>query len=471
MKNILGILLILISNLVYSQKEHKIDSLKTVLSHTKIDTNRVITLQLLSEEYHSKMEYDIAFKYTTDGLTLARKLKYKRGIVNHLVNASGYYVRRQNQIKALELIFEAYKIAEEENFQRETLQVLTGISFAYTSFDDYREAIKYKIKHLKQYEIIIRDANYRKNNFDKLNIDSTKIAQSISTLSFYHIKINELDSAFYFGNKALAYANRISKKDPSILAYPMNCMGISYRLSGDFHKALDFFRKSIQQSELSKIKKNKITNLYKSYWEIAIIKSELSQKDSSIYYAEKALSLCKQLKWDKDALEIQILLAENFSGIDNEKAIYYYQQSSILRDSLYDKEKTEQIKNITFIEQERQKELEEQKRIKEEERQKQIQFTLLAIGILMIIILFISLSRSFITGEKVNAYFATLALLMVFEFFNLLSSPYIGLYTANIPALSFVSAIIMALILSPLQRRFKNWLTSIMQKKKAKIKN
>ena len=48
--------------------------------------------------------------------------------------------------------------------------------------------------------------------------------------------------------------------------------------------------------------------------------------------------------------------------------------------------------------------------------------------------------------------------------------PYIGLITANIPALSFVTAICMALILSPVQGRFKKWLTTIMKKKRLKMK-
>ena len=469
-KYIFVLLFLAFSLNVNAQSRPKIDSLKTVLAHSKPDTNQVNILQQIAEEYSNVLEYDTAFKYTSIGLNLSRKLKYTRGIVTHLINSSGYYVRRQNQTKALELILEAYKIAEEENLQKETLQALTGISFAYTSFNDYREAIKYKFKQWKKYEILIHDPEYRKNNFEKLNSDSLKVSQSIATLSFYHLKINELDSAFFYGKRAFAYANSIRKKDASFLAYPINCLGFAYRLSDNSDSAMVLFRKSIQQSQLSTIKKNKITNLYKSYWEIAIIFSESHQADSSIYYAELALSYCKQLKWDKDALEIQSLLAKNYTGIDNSKAVYYYQQSSVLRDSLYNKEKTEQLQNITFNEQERQKELEEQKRIKEEERKKQIQYSLIALSIFIIIILFMALSRSLITSEKVNAYFATLALLMVFEFLNLMIGPYIGLITSNVPALSFVTAICMALILSPLQGRFKKWLTSMMQKKKERIK-
>jgi hypothetical protein len=468
-KYIISILFFAISVNISAQTHLKIDSLKIVLANSKPDTNQVLFLDQIAGEYSSIMEYDSVFKYTSIGLKISRKLNYKWGIVTHLINLSGCYVRRQNQTKALELVLEAYKIAEEENLHKQTALALTGICFVYTSFNDYREAIKYKFKEWKKYDFLIQDPEYRKNNFERLNRDSLKVSQSIATLSFFYLKLNELDSAFFYGKRAFAFANSIRKKDASFLAYPINCLGIAYRLSGNSDSAMILFRKSIQQSQLSTIKKNKVSNIYKSYWEIAIIFSDSHQADSSIYYAEIALSYCKQLKWDKDALEIQSLLAENYSGIDNNKAVYYYQQSSELRDSLYNKEKTEQLQNITFNEQERQKELELQKRIKEEERRKQIQYSLIALSIFIIIILFMSLSRSLITSEKVNAYFATLALLMVFEFLNLMIGPYIGLITANVPALSFVTAICMALILSPLQGRFKKWLTSMMQKKKERI--
>ena len=460
MKNILLLLLFILLQQVdaHAQSHSKIDSLKNLLKSSKADTSQVIVLDQIAEEYSKILEYDTAYKFTDIGLKLARKLKYNKGIVYHLINSSGYYVRRQNQTKALELIFEAYKIAEEENLPKETVNALSGISFAYTSFNDYREAIKYKFKQWRKHEVLIRDPEYRKNNFEKLNRDSLMISQSIATLSFYHIKLNELDSAFYYGKKAFAYANSIHKKDPAFLAYPLNCIGFAYRLSKKTDSAMVFFRKSINQSQLSTIKKYKITNLYKSYWEIAIIFSQSNQNDSSIYYAEQSLSYCKQLKWDKDALEIQSLLAKNYSGIDNNKAVLYYQSSASLRDSLYNKEKTEQLQNITFNENERQKEIENQRKLAEEKRRKQINYTIIGLSIFLFLICFIALSRSIITSEKVNTLLAGLAVMMVFKFSNMLMDPYIEFKISDNPAILFFTAIVTASILSPIQKPIKKWL-------------
>ena len=70
------------------------------------------------------------------------------------------------------------------------MSVLSGISFAYTSFNDYKEAIKYKFKEWKKREALILDQKYRENNLEKLNNDSLRISLSIAKLSFYHLKIN-----------------------------------------------------------------------------------------------------------------------------------------------------------------------------------------------------------------------------------------------------------------------------------------
>jgi len=468
-KNIIAILFWAISFSVNAQSNHKIDSLKIQLQLSKQDTSRVNILDELAGEYNNIIAYDTAYKYTKTGLYLARKLKYNKGIVIHLKNICDYYVRKQNQTKALETIFEAYKITEEKNLDYESIQVLAGISFAYISFNNYKEAIKYKFKEWKKRESLINNPIYRKNNTDKLNGDSLHISVSISNLCNFHLHLKQIDSAFLYGKKSLGYVNNIHKKDPFFLAYILNNLGYAYRLKGKSDSAMFYFRNSIAQSNMSKRKLGKINCLYKSYWEISILFSDAHQIDSSNYYAELALSLCQQSKWDKDALEIETLLAKNYSGLDNSKAVYYYQQSSALRDSLYNKEKTEQLQNLTTNEKERQDELENQRKLAEEKKRKQIHYSIIGISILLFIIFFISLNRSIITSEKVNTFLATLAIMMTFKFSNMLIDPFIEFKISDNPSISFFTAIALAAALSPVQKIIQKWLKEKMLAK-AKIK-
>ena len=468
-KNILAILFFATSICISAQSNHKIDSLKIAVQLTKQDTNQVKILDQIAGEYGIIMEYDTAYQYAKIGLKLARKLKYNKGIVIHLKNLCDYYVRNQNQSKALEVIFEAYKITQEEDLVFESLQVLAGISNTYVSFNNYKEAIKYKFKELKKRESLINNPVYRKNNAEKLNGDSIRVSTALANLSHYYLKINQIDSGVFYGKKALNYTNIIQKKDPINLAYIHNGLGIAYHQAGKSDSAMVLFRKSIEQAQLSKKKRNKLNVLESSYWEIAILFRDTRQIDSSNYYAELALTICQQIKWYKDALEIQLLLAKNYSGIDNTKAVFYYQQSFILRDSLYNKEKTEQLQNLTSNEKERQEEFEIQRKLEEEKRRKQLNYTIIGVSILLFIIVFIALSRSIITSEKLNAFLSTIAVMMTFKFSNMLLDPFVEFKISDNPSISFFTAIATAAALSPVQKYIRKWLKAkMLAKAKAK---
>ena len=182
-----------------------------------------------------------------------------------------------------------------------------------------------------------------------------------------------------------------------------------------------------------------------------------------------ALTICQQIKWYKDALEIQLLLAKNYSGIDNTKAVFYYQQSFILRDSLYNKEKTEQLQNLTSNEKERQEEFEIQRKLEEEKRRKQLNYTIIGVSILLFIIVFIALSRSIITSEKLNAFLSTIAVMMTFKFSNMLLDPFVEFKISDNPSISFFTAIATAAALSPVQKYIRKWLKAkMLAKAKAK---
>lgn len=460
MKNIFLLLFFIFFRQVdtLAQSYSKIDSLKNLLKSSKEDTSQVYLFDYIAGEYDGLMEYDSSYAYSEAGLNLSQELKFNKGIVIHLINCSGNLVRKHNQKKALELIFEAYKIAVEQNFELETLQALTRIAFIYSSFSNYQEAIKYKVLQWKKQEALLNNELYRKNNAKKLNGDSIKILEQISSLSFYYLKVNKTDSANFYAKKAIMYGNYIHKKDSRFMAYPLNCLGIAFRLSGNKDSALAYFRNSINQSLLSKSKKGVISNLFRSYWEIAILQNEGGERDSSIYNAELALHLVKKLKSDKDILDIEFFLAKLYSGFDNNKAVLYYQSSASLRDSLYNKEKTEQLQNITFNENERQKEIENQRKLAEEKRRKQINYAIIGLSIFLFLICFIALSRSIITSEKVNTLLAGLAVMMVFKFSNMLMDPYIEFKISDNPAILFFTAIVTASILSPIQKPIKKWL-------------
>ncbi len=86
----------------------------------------------------------------------------------------------------------------------------------------------------------------------------------------------------------------------------------------------------------------------------------------------------------------------------------------ITKDSLFNMEKMKNIQALSFREELRQQK--SGRKNKNRGRRKQnIQLVLIALGIVTIIILFLLLSRGFITNTKAIEYFGVIALLIVFE--------------------------------------------------------
>jgi hypothetical protein len=84
-----------------------------------------------------------------------------------------------------------------------------------------------------------------------------------------------------------------------------------------------------------------------------------------------------------------------------------------------------------------------------EERTHNIQYTLIAIGIISFVILFLLLSHSTITNTRVITFLSILALLVVFEFLNLLLHPFLERVTHHSPLLMILELVCLAYTAPP----------------------
>jgi hypothetical protein len=123
---------------------------------------------------------------------------------------------------------------------------------------------------------------------------------------------------------------------------------------------------------------------------------------------------------------------------------------------------------MAFEENVRQQQALEEKLIAEEQRKQNIQYAMIALGIITFIILFLLLSRSFITNTKLIEFFGVIALLIVFEFLNLLLHPFLESKTHHSPLLMLLSLVCIAALLVPLHHRIEKWSTNkLVEKNKA----
>ncbi|MBK6635787.1 MAG: hypothetical protein IPG38_17180 [Chitinophagaceae bacterium] len=125
---------------------------------------------------------------------------------------------------------------------------------------------------------------------------------------------------------------------------------------------------------------------------------------------------------------------------------------------------------MTFEEDLRQQELAAEKIKENKERQQNIQYALIAFGIITFIIIFLLLSRSFITNTKMIGFLGVIALLIVFEFLNLLLHPFLERITNHSPVLMLLALVCIAALLVPLHHRLEKWATAKLVEKNKQIR-
>lgn len=103
-------------------------------------------------------------------------------------------------------------------------------------------------------------------------------------------------------------------------------------------------------------------------------------------------------------------------------------------------------------------------------RERNIQYALIAIGIIILLSLYLLLSRSFITNTKMIEYFGVVALLIVFEFINLLLHPFLENITHHNPLFMLLALVCIAALLVPMHHKVEKWATAKLVEKNKQIR-
>ncbi len=274
--------------------------------------------------------------------------------------------------------------------------------------------------------------------------------------------LNKLDSALMYAQRAYDICLRIKYFD--YIDWSYESLGKIQGKLGNQALALGYFDLAIKEG----IKKYSLKYINKYYTSLSQFYYDSNQKDSCLVYAKKAIGIVQNTPYASASLASAKLLLDVYRVTNSDSAFKYSELYRITNDSLSSATKIKQANLMTFTEDLRQQELAEAKLKAEEERKHNIQLSLIAIGIITFIILFLLLSRSFITNTKLIEFFGVIALLLVFEFLNLLLHPFLERITHHSPVLMLLALVGIAAVLVPLHHRVEKWTTKkLVEKNKA----
>ncbi|MEO6328573.1 MAG: ATP-binding protein [Ginsengibacter sp.] len=360
MKQFIIFLLWLLPVFVEAQPQQgKLDSLHLALRNAANDTIRMDAYGQLGS-YYQIIDVDSSHFYLAKSLSIARKLKlklYEAGILHHL----GNMLASTNYPQALQILLQALKITDDPASEKNVWHLPVGMTphterlkrLGYTHFNlarlysntgDTEKQISslLQTKHLAEF---VHDpdlnllANYRLGDV-------------------YFSKLNKLDSALYFEQRALSFYSKSANK--TLVGFLYNTLGRIYQEKGNFNLSKDALQKGLK---LMQEQNNRaavgalslsLSNLYKM----------IAKPDSSLLYANFALETYK-------LFNDQMAIANAYSSISSaygeqkktDSAFAYLQLATALHDSLNNVERKNLLayQNVGFDEQMRLKNLEDEK--------------------------------------------------------------------------------------------------------------
>jgi tetratricopeptide (TPR) repeat protein len=284
-----------------------------------------------------------------------------------------------------------------------------------------------------------------------------------SNLGGVYLAINNLDSSLMYSQRAYEIFVRLKIIDNNSGYLFTNLGGVHSKL-GNAQLAVSYFTTAINKNQSSA----NIRYLNLLYNGLAEHYKRFNQPDSCAFYAKKAIAAVNNTAFFYLSSKPAKLLADMYEKTNCDSTLKYAKLLKIANDSLTSSKINQQILMMTFEEDLRQQELAAEKIKEVKQRKQNIQYALLALGIITFIISFLLLSRKHITNAKLIQFLGVVALLLVFEFLNLLLHPFLERITHHSPVLMLLALVCIAALLVPLHHKLEKWAThKLVEKNKA----
>ncbi|MHA4847688.1 hypothetical protein ACX0G7_26210 [Flavitalea antarctica] len=351
--------------------------------------------------------------------------------------------------KGLRFAIQGKTIAEQTGNEKLLALSNSMLGLIYTNLYDYTKAINF-------YQASIESA-------DKAGYQEAKV-WGFQHLSEIYLAKNQVDSALVYGQNDYELSHQIKYFD--FASYTLINLGAIQSRLGNPALAVGYFDMAIKQGKLVNSARQ-LNAAYTSKCEFFLSEKNI---DSAMFYAKKAIGIVENTPFSNYSLKPAKILLDIYKKTNSDSAIKYYEIYGVANDSLYNAKVTQQTQLISFEEDQRQSELREERVKAAEARQMTIQYFLIGLGVIALVVIYLLLSRSFITSPSLIHYFGVIALLLVFEFFNLLLHPFLEKITNHSPVLMLLGLVCIGAILIPLHHKLEKLATSRLIEKNRQIR-
>ena len=420
-------------SLAQLQGQDRIDSLLGQLPKANEDTNKVKLLTDLSHTYYS-INPDEGLQFGKQGLALAEKLDWKKGMANAGRTIAGNYgYGKSDYSTALKYSLQALQRFKEIGDKTGTARILGDIGVVYWYQSDYPNALKYYFDALRINEelnnkgdiaatlcnigiVYNSEKEYQKaleyivkaNKIDEESGNKTGIAANLGDIGELYRNLSNHSKALEYYIKSLKLYEELGDKNG--IARNLGNIGIVYMEQKDYSKALEYYLQALSISEELELKVGIAMNLGSignTYLEISkdtsAGKHSLLALQKAKVYTDSAIIICKEigdltnLSANYNRLsEIQMLLGDNKSALES------YKNYALFKDSVFNMEKdkklTETAMQYAFDKKEAAARAEQEKK---DIRQRNIRNSFIA-GAVVLLLLLLGLINRYRYKQKAN---------------------------------------------------------------------
>ncbi len=428
------------------------DSLYKELSQAQTPAGQVEAWSNISEYYGQSGQPDSLQYITEQMLKIASVTHQDSLIAKTYLQIGNYFSNISDYKQALEYEFKSLSFAEKAKSTTDIWLASKEVGVTFKQLKNYSEALRY----LKKAESLLKEISSDKPQ---------KSNRTYSHIAEVFLGLGQPDSALRY----VQLTNEVTSKDKDAYGFArmLYIFANVYKAKADTDLAESYYKKCIAFSDAENIYLPYITATtdYGQYL------FDAGQYNLSKQYALSGFNKAREAKNKLGIINAAALLRKVYYAIGQKDSSYYYSDvKDAYSDSVFNEQQRNQIQNLSFSQQI--KENEEQARLLEEaqQRKQNIQYSLIALGIIILLTLYLLLSRSFITNTKLIEFFGVVALLIVFEFLNLLLHPFLERITHHSPLLMLLALVCIAALLVPLHHKVEHWATAKLVEKNKKIR-
>jgi signal transduction histidine kinase len=358
------LLLFLLLVLSAKAQDRNIDSLKRRLGITD-QKDQLKTLIELSWEYRF-VNADTARKYGLRALVLARKMELPQQEAAALNNIGVTHEAQGNYNEALEYELQALAIRKKIGDQALVAKTLNDIGIIYDEKGDYQKSLEYYfqarrifeqdkdlfkiamvinnigivLKEQKEYPKVVKSYHEALGIYKKIN-NKFGVAACDANLGSVYLFMNRYDSALHYSLKSAQEFEAINNRQ--FLAASLGNAGMAYHKLGKIKEAINLL---MQAKSLHEEYDNK-RELADLLIYLARMERETGDLKKGIELASQALTLSKKIGAKKVTMDSHKELALLWADAGNfAQAFKQYQYFDLVKDSIFETEKSKQISEL-----------------------------------------------------------------------------------------------------------------------------